>query len=159
MHPRTRLDPLALVRGRAAPAEREADMEARQILAFVGLAGFESVVARNLPYGAQRMLEIARALASRPRLLLLDEPAAGLNAAETEELIQLLRRIRGAGLTLLLIEHDMNLVMAISDVVSVLNFGKKIGEGPPREVERNDQVIEAYLGRDEEPTEMEAAHA
>jgi branched-chain amino acid transport system permease protein len=162
-HPRARFSlPGMMPNGRTAAQEQAAEAEARQLLAFVGLSGFEPVVARNLPYGAQRLLEIARALASRPRLLLLDEPAAGLNPAETEDLIVLLRRIRAAGITLLLIEHDMNLVMAISDVVTVLNFGEKICEGPPRVVERDERVIEAYLGREDLDLEMdqvEAAHA
>jgi ABC-type branched-subunit amino acid transport system ATPase component len=126
--------------------------EARRVLGFVGLGGFEHVVARNLPYGAQRLVELARALIARPRLLLLDEPAAGLNASETEELIVLLRRIQQVGITLLLIEHDMNLVMGVSDTITVLNFGRKISEGPPGVVARDERVIEAYLGQDEEAT-------
>ena len=150
-HPRSRVGVgSALLRSRAALQERLVWAEARQVLACVGLSGCEDVAARNLPYGAQRLLEIARALASRPRLLLLDEPAAGLNPAETEALIVLLERIRESGVTLLLIEHDMNLVMALSDRVTVLNFGQKIGEGPPGLVAGDDQVIEAYLGREEE---------
>lgn len=161
MHPRTRLTVSALLRGRADPAERAAEAEAYEILAFVGLTQDAERLARNLPYGAQRLAEIARALASRPRLLLLDEPAAGLNPRETEDLVDLLRRIRASGITLLLIEHDMNLVMALSDRITVLNFGEKISEGPREVVERDEKVIEAYLGRDDD-LELEtgvAAHA
>ena len=102
--------------------------------------------ARSLPYGDQRRVEIARALAGEPRLLLLDEPAAGMNPAETDTLVMLLRRIRDNGTTLLLIEHDMNLVMSISDRITVLNFGQHIAEGPPEEIARNADVITAYLG-------------
>ncbi len=162
MHPRTRFRLWQVIlRGARAPQESQCEAEAREILAFVGLRGLERVHARNLPYGAQRLLEIARALASHPRVLLLDEPAAGLNPAETEDLIELLRRIRATGITLLLIEHDMNLVMTVSDVVTVLNFGEKISEGTPRTVERDERVIEAYLGREdeEERSVTEPAHA
>jgi branched-chain amino acid transport system permease protein len=161
MHPRTRFRLGALLRGSTDPSERAARAEAHQILAFVGLANQAHALARNLPYGAQRLAEIARALASRPRLLLLDEPAAGLNPTETEDLVELLRRIRASGVTLLLIEHDMNLVMSLSDQITVLNFGEKISEGPRQVVERDEKVIEAYLGRDDDAeADVElAAHA
>ena len=149
MHACTRFDPLTLIRGRSAPSERAAEDEARQILAFVGLIASEHVIARALPYGEQRILEIARALASHPDLLLLDEPAAGLNGTETADLAELLRRIREAGVTVLLIEHDMNLVMAVSDLITVLNFGQKIAEGSPRTIRHNPRVLEAYLGHQE----------
>jgi ABC-type branched-subunit amino acid transport system ATPase component/ABC-type branched-subunit amino acid transport system permease subunit len=115
-------------------------------LEFVGLRGKEFAKAKSLPYGQQRLLELARALASDPKLLLLDEPAAGLNAAETEKLIELLFQIRDRGITILLVEHDMSLVMNVSDHITVLNFGKKIAEGPAEQIESNQEVIDAYLG-------------
>jgi branched-chain amino acid transport system permease protein len=156
-HPRTRLSLPDLLRGHHSTQEHAVFDEARRVLGFVGLGGFERVVARNLPYGGQRLVELARALMARPRLLLLDEPAAGLNASETEELIVLLRRVQEVGITMLLIEHDMNLVMGVSDTISVLNFGRKISEGPPGVVARDERVIEAYLGQDEEATSPAAA--
>jgi branched-chain amino acid transport system permease protein len=104
------------------------------------------MVVRNLPYGHQRMVEIARALAGHPKLLLLDEPGAGLNQTEKHELVALLKRLRGHGLTVLLIDHDMGLVEKISDKITVLNFGKKIAEGTPQDVLRHPDVIAAYLG-------------
>jgi len=130
--------------------EQRLKEKAEELLALVGLEQWKDQFAENLAYGQQRRLEIARALASNPTLLLLDEPAAGMNETETESLFELIKTIQSMGVTVLIIEHDMSLVMRLCDRITVLNFGEKLAEGKPEEIQNNEAVIEAYLGKEEE---------
>jgi branched-chain amino acid transport system ATP-binding protein len=151
-HCRTRSGVLgALFKGRATREEEgRAWRRAEEELAFVGLSDLADSPAGGLAYGQQRRLEIARALATDPKLLCLDEPAAGMNETESAQLIDLVRRIQQRGITVLIIEHDMHVVMNLCDRIAVLNFGKKLAEGTPAAIRANPDVIEAYLGRDDD---------
>jgi branched-chain amino acid transport system ATP-binding protein len=148
LHLRAKQRPLAIMLGLASVAreERELETEARRILDFAGLAGRVTELAAALPYGEQRLLEIAIALAAHPTLLLLDEPVSGMNPAETAAFMRKLAEIRALGITVLLVEHDMKMVMGVSDRVVCLNQGRIVANGTPEEIQRNPDVIRAYLG-------------
>jgi branched-chain amino acid transport system ATP-binding protein len=150
MHPHLKSGVLgAIFRTRRTNNEEKAAVEeANRLLAYINLTGMGDLLAKNIPYGQQRRLEIGRSLASKPSLLLLDEPTAGMNPRETQDMVNFIRRLRDdLGITILLIEHQMRVVMSISEKITVLDFGIKIAEGTPKEIQGDPRVVEAYLGR------------
>ena len=147
LHLRSKQQPLAALLGRVAAEEAALATEAHGILQFIGLAARLGQLASSLPYGELRLLEVAIALAAKPKLLLLDEPVCGLNPAETASFMQLIDRIRALGMTILLVEHDMKMVMGVSDRIVCLNEGRVIAEGAPADIQRHPEVVRAYLGR------------
>lgn len=147
-HPRTKSEMVASAFRLPSTVREESEIQLKsmELLKFVHLDKMASLPCLNLPFGQQKLLEIARALATEPRVLLLDEPAAGLNAHETHELAQFIYQIRGKGITVLLVEHDMSLVMEVAEEIVVLDYGEKIAEGTPEAIQNDQQVIKAYLG-------------
>lgn len=150
LHPKMKSGYFSAILGTKGQREEEKEVleKALDWLDFVGLRGNANEMSGSLSYGKQRLLEIVRALASNPKLLLLDEPAAGMNSKEKEELFEILRKIQNLGVTILMIEHDMKLMMGITDYIFVLNYGKKLAEGTPVQIQNNPEVIAAYLGED-----------
>lgn len=148
LHLRSKQTPLAILLGLPSVAHEERALaeEAREILRFVGLAERADLVASSLPYGELRLLEVAVALAARPTLLLLDEPVSGMNPVETDSFMRLLAQIRKQGVTVLLVEHDMKMVMGVSDRIVCLNYGRIIADGSPEQIRKNPDVVRAYLG-------------
>jgi branched-chain amino acid transport system ATP-binding protein len=147
IHRKTGLIDAVLASGKARREHRECREKARETIDFIGLSERENVFSRNLPYGEQKLLGIAIALSARPKLLLLDEPAAGMNIAETERLMETIRKLKQSGITTCIVEHNVRMVMRISEKVFVLNYGELLAEGAPEEIVNNPKVIESYLGK------------